>query len=109
MALRIKKGDTVEVIAGDDKGSRGEVLSVDRTRDRVVVQGLNRAWKHVRPSRQNPQGGRLHLEQPIHISNVMVVSPKMDRPTRVKFVVGADGRKSRVDLNGNEIDVIKKA
>ncbi|MBN2211975.1 MAG: 50S ribosomal protein L24 [Sedimentisphaerales bacterium] len=107
--MKIKKGDTVEVMAGDDKGRRGKVLRVDVVRQVVVVEGVNRLYKHVRPSRRNPQGGRLQVERPIHISNVQVVSPKTDRPTRVKFTQDAEGKKTRMDTAGNVIDVIRHA
>jgi large subunit ribosomal protein L24 len=109
VAMHIKKDDVVEVIAGDDNGSRGRVLSVDRVSGKVVVEGVNRAFRHVRPSRKNPQGGRLQIEQPIHISNVLPVSPKTDRATRVRFSVDAKGAKSRVGTDGSVIDVVKKS
>ena len=108
MALHVKKNDTVEVITGDSAGVRGKVLSVDPVRLTVVVEGVNRAYRHVRPSRKNPQGGRLQIEQPIHISNVLPVSPKTDHATRVRFVVAESGRKNRVGSDGSVIDVVKK-
>ena len=74
MAAKFRKGDQVEVIAGDDRGIRGRVLRVDPTRQMVLVEGVNRVYKHVRPSRNNPQGGRLEVERPVHISNVVRVS-----------------------------------
>ena len=76
MALHIKKGDTVEIIAGEHKGGTGRVLRVIRKQNKVLVEGQNRKYKHVRPSRRYPQGGRVQVEQPIHISNVMPVNPK---------------------------------
>ena len=109
MAAHIKKDDTVEVISGEARGTRGKVLSVDPARGQVVVEGVNRAYRHVRPSQKNPQGGRLQIEQPIHISNVLPVSPKTDRPTRVRFVVDENGQKSRVGADGSVIDVVKKS
>ena len=109
MALKIKKGDTVEIMAGDDKGRRGKVLRIDIEMQTVTVEGVNRVYKHVRPSRRNPQGGRLQVERPIHMSNVQVVSPKTDKPTRVKFKEDADGKKMRVDTAGNVIDTIRRA
>ena len=106
--MYVTKGDTVEVIAGDHRGVRGKVLSVDPARCKVVVEGVNRAYRHVRPSRNTPQGGRLHVEQPIDISNVLIVSPKTNRPTRVRFVVDKNGEKKRVGTDGTVIDVIKQ-
>lgn len=108
MGLHVKKDDMVEVIAGDSAGVRGKVLSVDPVRGKVVVEGVNRAYRHVRPSRKNPQGGRLQIEQPVHISNVLPVSPKTDQATRVRFVVAEDGKKNRVASDGSVIDVVRK-
>ncbi len=109
MALHVKRGDTVEIIAGEHKGAKGKVLRVMPTKNKVVVQGHNIAKKHVRPSRRNPQGGRIDVEQPIHISNVLVVSSKSDKGKRVRFVAKEDGSKRRVTTDGSEIDVIRKA
>lgn len=103
MALHVKKGDTVEVIAGDSRGTRGKVLSVDPLKRKIVVEGVNRVYKHVRPSRRNPQGGRLQVERPIDISNVMVINAKTNRPTRIRFQVDANGRKKRIAMDGAEI------
>ena len=77
--MRIKLDDIVVVIAGDDKGVRGKVLRVDHEAGKVVVEGVNRVYKHVRKSQKNPQGGRLSKEMPIHISNVMLVSEEIQR------------------------------
>jgi len=108
MALRIKKGDTVEVIAGDGRGATGKVLRVLPKEGKVIVQGQNLAKKHVRPSRRNPQGGRISIEKAIDISNVQPVSPKNSRGTRVRFETGKDGSKRRVGLDGTEISVVRK-
>lgn len=100
--MRIKKGDLVEVSVGKDAAAseghraRGRVLSIDAANDRVTIEGINRVHKHVRPSRRHPQGGRLHIERPVHISNVMPVCPKCDRGTRVGYQVKEDGSKERV-------------
>ncbi len=108
MASHIKKGDMVEIIAGDHKGATGRVLRVILDKNRVVVQGHNIAKKHVKPSRKNPQGGRINVEQPIHISNVLPVNPKSSRGSRVRYQVSADGGKKRLTTDGNEIGVIRK-
>jgi large subunit ribosomal protein L24 len=108
MALHVKKGDTVEIIAGDHKGATGRVLRVIRDKNKVVVQGHNLAHKHVRPSRRNPQGGRITVEQPIDISNVLVVSPKSNKGMRVRYQVESNGVKKRVALDGTEISVVKR-
>jgi len=84
------------VIAGRDKGKSGKVLRVLTGRDRVVVQGINRVWKHVRPSPRNPQGGRIQKDAPIHVSNVLPVDPTAGgKPTRVRTEV-RDGQKHRI-------------
>jgi large subunit ribosomal protein L24 len=108
MAVHVKKGDIVEIIAGDHKGATGKVLRVIREKNRVVVQGHNIAKKHVRPSRKNPQGGRINVEQPIHISNVLPVNPKSSKGSRVRFEVGQDGGKKRIASDGSEIGVVRR-
>ena len=109
MALHVKKGDTVEIIAGDSKGATGRVLRVIPEKNQVVVQGHNVVKKHVRPSRRNPQGGRITVEQPIHISNVLPLNPKSSKGSRVRYRLGSDGTKKRVAVDGSEIGVVKKA
>ncbi len=96
MARHVRKGDQVMVIAGDEKGKTGEVLRVDPRRRKVLVQGVNRVYRHLRPSRQHPQGGRIQKEMPIDISNVQPVDPKTGQPTRVGFRIQADGGKHRI-------------
>ena len=95
MARHIKSGDTVVVIAGADKGKTGRVLRVITEKDRVVVEGVNRVWKHVRPSQRNPQGGRIQKDAPIHISNVLPLDPTSGKGTRVRFEE-RNGRKHRI-------------
>lgn len=109
MALHVKKGDMVEIIAGDHKGTTGRILRVIPSKEKVVVQGRNLAKKHVRPSRKNPQGGRINIEQPIHISNVLPVNPKSSKATKVRYQLKADGSKRRVATDGTEIGVVRKA
>lgn len=109
MARHIKQGDTVQVIAGSDKGRTGKVLRVVTKDNRVVVEGVNRVWKHVRPTQRNPQGGRLQKEAPIHLSNVMPVDPSTGKPTRVRSEV-RDGAKHRVAVkSGQSLGVLAKA
>jgi len=96
---RIKRGDTVEVIAGKDRGVRGDVLRVMPKVNRVVVERVNIARKHQRPvqaGRQQVQPGIIEFEAPIHASNVMLVCPQCDKPTRVGFRYEEDGTKLRV-------------
>jgi large subunit ribosomal protein L24 len=83
------------VIAGADKGKTGRVLRVLTGKDRVVVEGINRVWKHVRPSQRSPQGGRIQKDAPIHVSNVMPLDPTSGKGTRVKLEL-RDGRKHRI-------------
>jgi large subunit ribosomal protein L24 len=109
MARHIKKGDMVEIIAGDQKGATGRVLRVTPRKDRVLVQGHNLVKKHVRPSRKNPQGGRINVEQPIHISNVLPVNPKSSKGSKVHFRVDENGSKKRIAADGVEIGVVRKA
>jgi large subunit ribosomal protein L24 len=102
--MKIKKGDTVEVIAGKDSGKRGRVLKVDPTRERVVVEGVNMIKRHTRPNPQKRiQGGIVEREAGIHVSNVMVVSPDSGRPTRIGYKILDDGRKVRVSKTDGAI------
>ena len=109
MALHVKKGDIVEIIAGDHKGASGRVLRVIADKNCVVVQGHNLAKKHVRPSRKNPQGGRINVECPIHISNVLPVNTKSSHGSRVHYQLRADGSKRRLATDGTEIGIVRKA
>jgi len=93
MYLRVD--DEVEVIAGADRGHRGRVLRVDRKKNKVIVEGAARVWKHVRRSQKNPQGGRVNKEMPISASNVMLVDPSSGQPTRVGVRFLKDGSKER--------------
>lgn len=94
--MHVKISDTVEVIAGDDRGQRGKVLSIDRDAGKLIVEGVNRVYKHVRRSQRNPQGGRLSKEMPIRISNVLLVCPACNARTRTRSQLTADGGKERV-------------
>ena len=80
--MHVKRGDQVIVISGNDKGSTGEVLSVDRGGNRVLVQGVNIRTKHEKPTQENPQGDRVEREFPIHASNVMLLDPSTGKGTR---------------------------
>lgn len=83
--LHIKKGDTVCVLAGDDKGKTGRVLSIKAKENRAIVEGINMVSKSTKPSAKHPQGGIIKMEAPIHLSNLNVVDPKTGKPTRVGF------------------------
>lgn len=92
--MKIRKGDTVEVIAGDDAGTRGTVLSVDVKKGKVVVEGVNKVYKHVKRGHpKSPQGGRLHVELAVDASNCQLICPETNKPTRVGVRVADDGSK----------------
>jgi len=91
----IRVNDTVKVIVGDDRGAQGRVLRVDRRKGKVVVEHVNRVYKHVRRSQKNPQGGRLSLEMPIPLSNVLLVCEKCGAATRLGARLLDDGSKER--------------
>ncbi|WP_405076498.1 50S ribosomal protein L24 [Ligilactobacillus acidipiscis] len=98
----IKRNDKVKVITGKDKGKEGEVLQSIPARDRVVVKGVNIVKKHQKPTNDNPSGGIVEVEAPIHVSNVMLIDPSNNEATRVGFKV-EDGKKVRVSKKTGEI------
>ena len=103
---KIRKDDEVIVLTGRDKGKRGAVLRVVTRTDRVLVEGVNVTKRHVKPTQGDPQGGIVEREAPIHISNVALIDPESDRPTRVRYKTLEDGRKVRVAArSGETIDV----
>lgn len=98
--MHVKKGDTVEVLTGDDAGTSrartlGKVLRVLPDENKVVVEGVNKVYRHMKPSRRNPQGGRLSKEMPIHASNVLLYCPNCGRGRRIGKRYTADGAKER--------------
>jgi large subunit ribosomal protein L24 len=102
------------VITGDHRGERGKVLRIDPRRGLVVVEGVNMVYRHVRPSRRNPQGGRLQKEAPIQMSNVLPVDPKTTRGARIRFEIERDAaghiaRKRRVTASGNVLNEVTRA
>ena len=112
MVSHIRRNDVVDVIAGDHKGERGKVLRVDSERGLVVVEGVNMVYRHVRPSRRNPQGGRLRKEAPIHVSNVLPVDPKLGRGARVRTETEYDSQgrvvsKRRVTVAGTVLGEVR--
>lgn len=113
MALHLRKNDLVEVICGDHRGARGKVLHVDPEKGKVVVEGVNVVYRHVRPTRRNPQGGRVQKEAAIHISNVLPFDASAGKAQRVHFVVekAQDGRtatKRRVSKAGTTLHVLTR-
>jgi large subunit ribosomal protein L24 len=114
MAARVRKDDIVEVISGDNKGAQGKVLKLYPDKQRVLVEGVNVVYRHVRRSRRHPQGGRIRREAPIHISNVQPIDPKTGRGTRVRFKVerGRGGHtvgKQRVSLAGTVLSEVTRS
>ncbi len=106
MTARIRKDDTVIVIAGKDKGRSGRVIKVMPKEERVVVEGVNMIKRHTKPDVAHPQGGVVSREAPLHLSNVALRDPKTGKPTRIAFKVNDKGRKVRVaKASGVEIDV----
>ncbi|MGD8192764.1 50S ribosomal protein L24 [Brevibacillus ginsengisoli] len=101
--MHVKKGDTVIVIAGKDKGKKGRVLAAYPKKDRVLVEGINLVKKHARPSQANPQGGIVTQEAPIHVSNVSLIDPKSGKPTRIGYKVLDNGTKVRIAKKSGEV------
>ena len=102
MKLKIKTGDTVRIIAGDHKGTEGKVVLVDREKNKAIVEGANMVSKHEKPSAQNPQGGIVKKEAPIHISNLSLIDSKSGEATRVGYEV-RDGKKVRISKKSKEV------
>ena len=100
--MKIKKGDKVEVLTGKDKGKRGEVLRVYPEKNKVVVEGVAIAKRHVKPNAANQQGGIVEAEAAIDASNVALIDPKDDKPTRVGYAFKEDGTKVRVSKRSGE-------
>ncbi len=108
--MKIHTGDTVLVTNGADKGQTGKVVSVDHEKNRVLIEGVNKVYKHVKPSQRNPQGGRLHKEMPIHLSNVMALCPKTSKPTRIGYRYLKDGAKERfAKVSGESMGIVSPA
>lgn len=102
--LKIKKGDTVFVNSGEDKGKKGRVLEVNRKTDRIIVEGINMIKKHTKPNAKSPNGGIVEQEAPIHISNLLMVDPSTGEPTRVGRRQNDEGKLVRfAKKSGEEI------
>ncbi len=99
--MHVKKGDKVKVISGKDKGKTGTILAAFPKKDRVLVEGINIVKKHSKPSQMNPQGGIMNMEAAVHVSNVMLIDPKTNEPTRVGYKV-EDGKKVRIAKKSGE-------
>lgn len=100
--MKIKKNDTVKVIAGNSKGKTGKILKIFNAENRVIVEGVNLRKRHTKPNQKNPQGGILEKEAPIHISNVMILDPKTNEATRIGAKIIIDdktGKKKSVRVS----------
>ena len=101
--MRLRKGDEVEVVAGEDRGKRGKILRVVRDKNRVVVEGVSFIKRHSRPTQTNPQGGIVEREAAIHASNVMLVDPRSGRRTRLGMRIAEDGTRERIARKSGEV------
>ena len=102
--MHVKKGDTVKVITGKDKGKQGVILEAFPKKGRVLVEGVNIVKKHAKPSQDNPQGGIINKEASIHVSNVMPIDPKSGEPTRVGYKVENDKKVRIAKKSGEALD-----
>ena len=101
--IHIKKGDTVYVNAGNDKGRTGKVLSVEPSKDRAIVEGINMVSRHTKPNSKQPQGGIIRKEAGIHISNLQLIDPKSGKPTRVGYRFEGEKKVRYAKKSGEEI------
>jgi len=99
--MKIKKGDTVQIITGNDVGKSGRVIKVYPEKEKIIVEGLNMVKKHARPTQENPQGGIMEKEAAVHISNVMIISG--GKPTRVGYKILDDGKKVKFAKKSGEV------
>ena len=100
--LHIKKGDTVYVLSGEDRGKTGRVLKVEVSKDRAIVEGINIVTKATKPSAKHPQGGLVKMEAPVHISNLSLLDPKTGKPTRVGRRLNDEGKLVRYAKKSGE-------
>jgi len=102
VAMPVVRGDQVQVVRGDDKGKRGEVIRVYRKKGRVVVKGVNIVKKHRKARSAEEQSGIIEMEAPVHVSNVMLIDPKSGEPTRTRMRLDDDGTKERISVKSGE-------
>src|SRR5690625_7913780 len=102
--MHVKKGDTVKVLSGKDRGKQGVILEAFPKTERIVIEGVNMIQKHAKPSQENPQGGILNIEAAIHVSNVMSIDQKYGEPTLVGYEVRDDKKVRIAQYNDDEID-----
>ncbi len=101
--LKIKKNDLVQIISGDDKGQKGRVLEVLVDKQRIIVEGVAMVKKHTKPNAKNTQGGIISKESSIHISNVMIIDPKLNKPTRIGRMVDSNNKIVRYAKKSKEV------
>ena len=99
--MKIRKGDTIQIISGADAGKVGRVIKVYLDRDRILVEGINIVKKHTRPSQDNPQGGIIEKEASIHVSNTLLMAG--GKPTKIGYKILEDGKKVRVAKKTGEV------
>lgn len=106
--MKLRVGDTVQVVAGSDKGKTGEIIQILRKEDRVIVEGINMVTKHIKPSQADPEGGIVTREAPIHVSNVAYYDSKAKEPVKVGYKI-EDGQKIRINKKtGKALDKKEK-
>jgi len=103
MGLSVKKNDTVLVIAGREKGKKGRVLSIYPSKGRLLIEKINMIRKHMKPTRKYAQGGIIEKEAPLHISNIMLICPKCNKPTRISNTHLQEGRRVRMCKKCREV------
>ena len=107
--MKLRVGDTVQVIAGSDKGKTGEIIQILRKEDRVIVEGVNMVKKHIKPSQADPEGGIVTREAPIHVSNVAYYDSKAKQAVKIGYAFDEDGKKYRINKKtGKALDKTTK-
>lgn len=107
--MKLRVGDTVQVIAGSDKGKTGEIIQILRKEDRVIVEGVNMVTKHIKPSQTDPEGGIVTREAPIHVSNVAYYDSKAKQAVKIGYAFDEDGKKYRINKKtGKALDKTTK-
>jgi large subunit ribosomal protein L24 len=101
--MKIRKGDRVRVLRGNERGKEGTVLRVDREKNRVVIEGINLRKRHRKPSAMDPEGGIMTFEAPVHASNVMLLDPATEEPTRVRTQRKEKGEAERVSVKSGRV------
>ena len=101
--LHVKKGDTVVILSGKDKGKQGKIIEAQPKKSKIVVEGVNKVKRHAKPTQSTPQGGIIVKEAPVHSAKAMLVCPACDKPTRIKKVAMASGKLARACKKCGEI------